>query len=595
MLKRTLTPVRRPLCALLASVIALAPVQPVLAQVTEEFAPTTPTTTPIQHLIVIVGENHTFDNVFATYQSKPGQTVWNLLSQKIVTADGSPGSNFGRAVQRQATDTTVYAINPSQTGPYAVLPQPNTTYAYGEPLDVPDARFPADLPPGPFSITKYVPYQLGFTGDPVHRFFQMWQQVDNGKNDLFTWVAQTVGIGPQNNPPVPSPADTFQGGVAMGFVNMSTGDAPVLKFIADNYAISDNYHQGIMGGTGANFIYLGTGDLAFFSDGLGSPRTPPANQIENPNPKSGTNNFYLQDGYGGGSYVNCYDQSQPGVLSILKHLSALGRAGNCAPNTYYLVNNYGPGFNPDGSLRLIDADHFTIPPQTLPSIADTLTAKGVSWKYYIGGWNNGTPNDAWCSICNPFQFMRSVMTDPAQRAKIRDVSDLYQDLAHGVLPSVAFVRPYEGYAGHPGNSSLSSYEDFVLNLANMVISQRDLFASTAILVTMDEGGGYYDSGYRQSLDFFGDGTRIPLLVISPWVDAGTVDHTYYDHASILKFIEANWGLAPLSNRSRDRLPNPITDARNPYIPTNGPAIGDLMNIFSRTYPREATLIIPGGI
>ncbi len=345
--------------------------------------------------------------------------------------------------------------------------------------------------------------------------------------------------------------------------------------------------------------FLGNGhprqDAAFFSDGFGAPHTPPTNQIENPNPQPGTNNFYTQDGYGGGSYVNCYDQSQPGVLPIIKHLSALGRASNCAPNTYYLLNNYGPDFNPDGSLRPIDADHFNIPPQTLPSIADALTAKGVSWKYYIGGWNNGTPNDAWCSICNPFEFIRSVMTDPAQRAKIRDVSDLYQDLAHGTLPSVVFVRPYEGYAGHPGNSTLSNYEDFVLNLANKVISQPDLFASTAILVTMDEGGGYYDSGYRQSLDFFGDGTRIPLLVISPWVDAGTVDHTYYDHASILKFIEANWGLAPLSNRSRDRLPNPITDLGNPYIPTNGPAIGDLMNIFSRTYPREATLIIPGGI
>src|SRR5262249_51640459 len=136
-----------------------------------------------------------------------------------------------------------------------------------------------------------------------------------------------------------------------------------------------------------------------------------------------------------------------------------------------------------------------------PARSITLTVNRLR-KYYIGGWNNGQPNDAWCSICNPFEFLRSVMTNPAQRANIRDVSALYHDLAHGVLPSVAFVRPYEGYAGHPGNSTLSSYEDFVLNLANTVISQPELFASTAILVTTDEGGGYYDSGYRQALDFF---------------------------------------------------------------------------------------------
>ena len=64
--------------------------------------------------------------------------------------------------------------------------------------------------------------------------------------------------------------------VAMGFYNMSQGDAPVFKFIADHYAMSDNFHQGIMGGTGASFIYLGTGDLAYYSDGNGNPAMPPA-------------------------------------------------------------------------------------------------------------------------------------------------------------------------------------------------------------------------------------------------------------------------------------------------------------------------------
>jgi len=62
----------------------------------------------------------------------------------------------------------------------------------------------------------------------------------------------------------------------------------------------------------------------------------------------------------------------------------------------------------------------------------------------------------------------------------------------------------------------------------------------AIVITYDEGGGYYDSGYIQPLDFFGDGTRIPLIAVSPYTKNGFVDHTYYDHASVLKFIEWNW-------------------------------------------------------
>ncbi|HEX4629043.1 MAG TPA: alkaline phosphatase family protein, partial [Gemmatimonadales bacterium] len=205
------------------------------------------TLTPIEHVIVIVGENHTFDNLFGVYRPREGETVSNLLSKGIVKADGSPGRNFATAAQQQAQDLTTYSPAPSRNGPYATLPQPATTYATGVPSGVPDARFPADLPDGPFQITRYTPYTAStFTGDPIHRFFQMWQQFDEGKLDLFPWVALTVGIGPQNSPPAPTPQNTFQGGEAMGFFNMSQGDAPIFKGLADKYAISDNYHQPMM-------------------------------------------------------------------------------------------------------------------------------------------------------------------------------------------------------------------------------------------------------------------------------------------------------------------------------------------------------------
>jgi len=99
-------------------------------------------------------------------------------------------------------------------------------------------------------------------------------------------------------------------------------------------------------------------------------------------------------------------------------------------------------------------------------------------------------------------------------------------------------------------------------------------------VTVDDGGGYWDSSYIQILDAFGDGTRIPLIAVSPFARKGQADHTYTDHVSILKFIEANWALPPLSARSRDRLPNPIEDSADPYAPVNRPAIGDLRSLFS---------------
>ena len=106
-----------------------------------------------------------------------------------------------------------------------------------------------------------------------------------------------------------------------------------------------------------------------------------------------------------------------------------------------------------------------------------------------------------------------------------------------------------------------------------------MWEKTAILVTVDESGGYWDSGYIQIIDAFGDGTRIPLIAVSPFAKKGVADHTYTDHISILKFIETNWRLDPISPGSRDHLPNPVADSSDLYVPANRPAIGDLMSLF----------------
>jgi phospholipase C len=113
-----------------------------------------------------------------------------------------------------------------------------------------------------------------------------------------------------------------------------------------------------------------------------------------------------------------------------------------------------------------------------------------------------------------------------------------------------------------------------------------LFAETALFITLDEGGGFYDSGYIQPLDFFGDGPRIPMIVVSPFSKGGHISHTYSDHVSILKFIERNWDLKPLTHRSRDNFPNPIAREDDPYVPRNSPAIGDLFDLFNFGHDRD---------
>jgi phospholipase C len=637
------------------------------------------TRTPIKHVIVIIGENRSFDHVFATYVPKHGQGVWNLLSEGIVNADGMPGPNFGKVAQFSATDQTpdTFLLSPPNKTKFAQLPAPlvggafdsyitgdsitlaeqsenglpTDYYQYlvsggtGLPSKTPDTRITnvLSLPPGPFQLTNGNLFDYNaYAASPVHRFYQMWQQLDcsvthaSRENPsgctarLFPWVEVTVGAG-TNGLQQPSTfsteyasgaVTTGEGSTAMGFYNVQQGDVPYFKSLADNFAMSDNFHQSVDGGTGANHIMFGHGDAIFFSDGNGNAIQPPHNteveagtpnggvvdEVENPNPAAGTNNWYSEDGYGGGSfgspsygggsYTDCSDESQPGVAPIVHYLHELHINSRCQPGHYYLLNNYNPGYFGNGANAFIDTNAantvFTIPPSSVPSIGDDLTANNISWKYYGDQWNNyvpdpyqlnyGTPGpaaDEYCNICNPFQYDTSVMANPNVpiSTHIKDTLDLYNDIANGTLPAVSVVKPSGYVDGHPSSSKLNLFEGFTKKIVDAVQANPSLWKDTAIFITEDEGGGYYDSGYVQPLDFFGDGTRIIFLVVSPWATGGHISHEYSDHVSILKFIERNWGIGPVTHRSRDNFPNPVTSRQNPYVPLNTPAIGDLFDLF----------------
>jgi phospholipase C len=379
-----------------------------------------------------------------------------------------------------------------------------------------------------------------------------------------------------------------------------------------------------MGGTDLDSIILFFGDAIWFRD-QNNNLVPPHNQtiwaggpvdeIENPNPVAGTNNWWTQDGYGGfgnvfpgqsnvyggGSYSDCSDTSQPGVGPIVAYLSSLTPPinPNCEPGHYYLLNNYNPGYFGDGSNAYTDHNPnntpFTIPPTSQRSIGDVLLENNISWKSYNDQWDRylrdkyqldygkvGPLSDQYCNICNGFQYQTQIMTNSEIRTQhITDTDDLYHDIRNGHLPAVSFVKPSGWVDGHPASSKWDLFEGFVKKIVDMVHANPRLWSTTAIFVTVDEGGGYYDSGYVQPLDFFGDGTRIPLIVVSPYTNPGHISHNYSDHVSILKFIERNWGLPAISGRSRDNLPNPTYDpAVSKYVPTNRPAISDLFDLFN---------------
>lgn len=590
------------------------------------------TATPIKHVILIIGENRTFDQVFGTFVPPNGQTVWNLLSKGIVDANGSPGPNYVNAMQWMANDTGHYTIHPVKTSPYQTLGPVTVT---GAPSKAPfatvsaamavepalpanayelltiggtglpsgskiDTRFPETLVNGPYDINQYVSAN-DYTGSPVHRFFQMWQEEDcdikyaspsnpsGCLDDLWPWVEATTGAGSNG---ASQPADYAQPGqhegpVAMGFyTDPSDGDG-YFKKLADEYAIGDNFHQSVMGGTGANHVEIGFGTALFYANKNGNPAKPPENQIENPDPQPGTNNFYSQDGYSGGSYVECSDMKQPGVAPIRNYLDSLPyrpfRGGDCRPHAYYLVNNYNPGYLGTGQPAPLGPDKFTVPPSTQQNLGLLLSRNHISWHYYGEGWNNGKEtgeNVTYCNICNPFLYSKQIMTNPRLRANLKGIRAFYSDIRDGALPAVSIVKP-DGYLdGHPASSKWELFEAFTRKIVDAIKDNPKLWKNTAIIITTDEGGGYYDSGYIEPIDFFGDGTRIPLIVVSPYSKGVGVVHTYGDQVSFDKFVEANWGIGTISSRSRDNLPNPVAAPGNPYVPTNAPAIGNLMSMFS---------------
>ncbi|HEY6330619.1 MAG TPA: alkaline phosphatase family protein [Blastocatellia bacterium] len=345
---------------------------------------------------------------------------------------------------------------------------------------------------------------------------------------------------------------------------------------------------------------LGSGDAIFWSDGKGTPTTPPSH-IANPNPLPGSDDQYTVDINFDGNFTACADSTQPGIEPIRDYLESLpyDPTPNCEAAHFYMVNNDNPGFLPDGTVDTAGiAKGGSVPPTNVRTIGEALNDKHISWAYYGGAYNAAveltklqeqgkTTTDptiligaAYCNICNFESYTNAIMGNPTQRAEhIKDATDFFAAVDNGTLPAVSFVKPDGLLDGHPASSKEDLFEGMVKKIMDHLTANKELFASTVLFITMDEGGGYYDSGYIQPIDFFGDGPRIPLIAVSPFTTGGHITHTYTDHVSILKFIERNWGLKPLTRRSRDNFPNPISDDDNAYVPQNSPAIGDLFDLF----------------
>ncbi|MFA7240984.1 MAG: alkaline phosphatase family protein [Sulfuricellaceae bacterium] len=302
------------------------------------------------------------------------------------------------------------------------------------------------------------------------------------------------------------------GGLSMGYYDGH--NLPLWKYAAQ-YTLADNFYQAAFGGSMLNHFWLICAC---------TPRYPDA----------------------------------PAELrATLDDSGKLVKDGVLTPDGY-VANTIQPYYMPHkpGTAKLK-----ALPPQTLPTIGDRLTEKNIDWAWYSGGWNDAL--SGWSAPTfqfhhQPFAYFRNYADGSENKARhLKDESDFLAAIESGALPPVSFYKPLGLHNEHPGYADVMTGEKHVADIIAR-IERSPMWPTTAIIVTYDENGGFWDHAAPPQGDRWGPGTRVPAIIISPYAKRGHVDHTLYDTTSILKFIETRHGLNPLGER--DANANGLTGA-----------------------------------
>jgi phospholipase C len=230
--------------------------------------------------------------------------------------------------------------------------------------------------------------------------------------------------------------------------------------------------------------------------------------------------------------------------------------GQVSPDGYVINTSHSVYIHPAS-----DTDPTVlVPPQTMPHIGDRLDAKGVSWVWYSGGYDDamaGKPDKLFQWHHQALQFFEDLAPGtPAQKAHLKDAKDFFADIEHNTLPQVVFYKPIGQLNQHPGYANIS---DGDAHLGEVVakLQASPAWSDMLILVTYDENGGQWDHVPPPHRDRWGPGTRVPLIAIGPTVKRHFIDHTIYDFGSILRTIELRFGAEPVA--APDANANPMTN------------------------------------
>ena len=215
--------------------------------------------------------------------------------------------------------------------------------------------------------------------------------------------------------------------------------------------------------------------------------------------------------------------------------------GPSLPNHLYLVAGQDAGV----------ADSISQNPaqMNIGSIVSELSAAGDTWKYY-SPYTLGNEN--------ALGLISSIANNTATTQNEEDPNQFLVDLKAGNMASVSYIMAGDGLNEHPPYD-IGSGQAFVQSIISAIQASPD-WGSTAIFLTWDDYGGWYDHVTPPQVDKYGLGFRVPLLMVSPFAKQGYIDHTLSDHTSLMKFIERVFGLGPVTQR--DAMASDLMEALN---------------------------------
>jgi acid phosphatase len=475
----------------------------------------------VKTVVVIYAENRSFNNLFADF---PGL-------EKPLSALSAADYQ-----QRDRDASVLTTLPPAWGGVLQVGSQSVDGVTYPS-----EVQFQENLPNAPFALkgpnAEDLPLSL-VTRDLWHVFYQNQMQINGGKNDGFVAWADS-------------------GGLVMGHYAQSRYSLRLWD-VAKEFVLCDNFFQGAFGGSFLNHQYLISATAPVYPNAAQSVAKAQIATLQSDDPND--------------PRLKPLDKSPASAMSGPPQFgpSALTPDG-------YAVNTLAPPYWPTWIRDPQNPDYAkpdlpnVLVPQTHEHIGDKLSKKHIDWAWYAGAWqatleqfkdSGGIPKIPNFQYHHqPFNYFKQQgpenRTERDKRLRDAGLGDesstnkFFADAQAGKLPAVTFYKPQGNLNMHAGYADVASGDRHITR-ALKVLQESPQWKNMVVVVTVDENGGWWDHVAPPKGDRWGPGTRVPTIVVSPFARKGTVDHTVYDTASILRLITRVFQLETLDGlKQRD--------------------------------------------